>query len=473
MADEEPLLKAISEGNFPDVADRYRLIDNNAINVLVRYDGETFERLVDELHEDKPRMPGFLRRWMRRATPHAIGLFRPPDHAALWNHLEPVQFGRWRKPTHGMQLGSSRRLPSSTTHYLALQNRSSQNHGLPDFASHNLCRKGETNMAEDCPKTHILEVWGDFACLCPEMKVERYSYPCPTPRARGVFEAIYFKPEFRWQVTRIELLAPPAYIALRRNEVKDKANVAAIQKWIAGKAAPEPLWADADKTSLGTDMKGRTQRQTMALRNPRYRLSAHIVPRPGKQSQQTAYDQQFARRASQGKCFQNRTFGCREFVAFFRYIDSWPTSARPNPTTRILAGCSTTSTIWIRLTTTRVRLSSASFACLENGVLEVPPYDSDAVRNRKGGPADAPCHCRLRTQTAGQGTGQDRAQTEGGGWLIVVSPRGEFLRVFDTTGGEKCGKPRVFKACPDLSAEPLGSEFDRWSRNGGGNPASS
>jgi CRISPR-associated protein Cas5d len=41
---------------------------------------------------------------------------------------------------------------------------------------------------------HILDVWGDLACFSrPEMKVERYSYPCPTPSAaRGIFDAVYF-----------------------------------------------------------------------------------------------------------------------------------------------------------------------------------------------------------------------------------------------------------------------------------------
>jgi CRISPR-associated protein Cas5d len=238
-------------------------------------------------------------------------------------------------------------------------------------------------MSKEISKTHILEAWGDFACFSrPEMKVERYSYPCPTPSAaRGVFEAVYFKPEFRWQVTRIELLAPPAYIALRRNEVKDKANVTAIQKWIAGKAAPEPLWADGDKASLGTDMKGRTQRQTMALRNPRYRLSARIVPRPGKESQQTAHDQQFARRASQGKCFQQPYLGCREFVAFFRYVDS-PTAERPPASYNQDLGWMLYDVFDLdRVNDDRSPPFISVFrARIENGVLDVPPYDSDAVR---------------------------------------------------------------------------------------------
>ena len=173
-------------------------------------------------------------------------------------------------------------------------------------------------------QTHVLEVWGDFACFSrPEMAVERFSYPCPTPSAaRGVFEAIYFKPAFYWQVRQIELLTPPAYIALRRNEVKDKISDQAVKKWMKGTAIPEPLFADADKTLVGTDQKGRTQRQTMALRSPRYRLHAKIVPRRGNESQQASYDKQFNRRAAQGKCFAQPFLGCKEFVCFFRLVES-------------------------------------------------------------------------------------------------------------------------------------------------------
>ncbi len=76
----------------------------------------------------------------------------------------------------------------------------------------------------------VLEVWGEFACFSrPEFKVERFSYPVITPSAaRGIYDAIYCKPnkdptkaEFRWQITRIECSALE-YIALRRNEVKDR-----------------------------------------------------------------------------------------------------------------------------------------------------------------------------------------------------------------------------------------------------------
>jgi CRISPR-associated protein Cas5d len=174
-------------------------------------------------------------------------------------------------------------------------------------------------------EAQVIEVWGDHACFTrPELKVERFSYPVITPSAaRGIFDAIYCKPsrdgtsaEFRWQVTQVEVLKLPSYIALRRNEVKNKAPVSAIQKWMSGRVAPEPLLAD----SAGQD-EGRTQRQTMALRDVRYRL--HAVPRmwPGHEHRDAAIIAQFRRRASTGKCFYQPCFGCREFPAYFELVE--------------------------------------------------------------------------------------------------------------------------------------------------------
>ena len=69
--------------------------------------------------------------------------------------------------------------------------------------------------------TFCLEVSGPFACFTrPEMKVERVSYDVITPSAaRSVFEAILWKPQIRWRITRIEVLNPIRWINLRRNEV--------------------------------------------------------------------------------------------------------------------------------------------------------------------------------------------------------------------------------------------------------------
>ncbi len=166
----------------------------------------------------------------------------------------------------------------------------------------------------------VLDAWGDLACFSrPELKVERFSYPIITPSAaRGIYDAIYCKPlEFRWQVTRVEVFAQPRYIALRRNEVKEKANLNAVCRWMEGTGEPEPIWADGDRGLLGSDEKGRTQRQTMALKDVRYRLRAVIRPWPGHEGRIQGMVEQFRRRASRGKCVYQPYFGCREFPAYF------------------------------------------------------------------------------------------------------------------------------------------------------------
>jgi CRISPR-associated protein Cas5d len=247
--------------------------------------------------------------------------------------------------------------------------------------------------------THTLEVWGDLACFTrPEMKVERFSYPVITPSAaRGIFDAIYWdgkreqrgkesvmRPYFYWQVTRIEVLEPPRYIALRRNEVKDRVpGTAILKRWMSGAANPEPLWADGSKDELGTDQKGRTQRQTMALKSVRYRLTARIVPKPAFAADSAKLNACFVRRARQGKCFQQPYFGCREFPAFFDYI---PDPER-NPACRFPIDQAVGLMLYdvFDLSRESVRDGDGAFitlfdATLRDGVLAVPDFDSRAVK---------------------------------------------------------------------------------------------
>lgn len=182
------------------------------------------------------------------------------------------------------------------------------------------------------PQAQVLEVWGELACFTrPELKVERFSYPVITPSAaRGIYDAIFCKPsrdgkssEFRWQITKVEVLAKPEYIALRRNEVKNKAPPErTIERWMTGQDPPKPIFADGNKDELGTDQEGRTQRQTMALRNPRYRLHAEIRPWPGFEKNLPAFEAQFRRRVAAGKCIYQPYFGCREFPAYFRLVEN-------------------------------------------------------------------------------------------------------------------------------------------------------
>jgi CRISPR-associated protein Cas5d len=229
-----------------------------------------------------------------------------------------------------------------------------------------------------------LDVSGDFACFSrPELSVERFSYPCPTPSAvRGVFDAIYCKPEqFRWQVEKVEILKPVRYIPLRRNEVKDVVNVDAVERWMAGREPPEPIWADGDKALLGSDEKGRTQRQTMALVDVRYRLHAHIRPWAGGRDKLASLEEQFLRRVERGKCFQQPYLGCREFVAFFRLAQDCADRPEPQPVDQDLG--------WMLYDVfdlsrpgkpTDGPAISLFHAKVASGVLAIPPYEDASVR---------------------------------------------------------------------------------------------
>ncbi len=242
------------------------------------------------------------------------------------------------------------------------------------------------------PQDQILEVWGEFACFTrPELKVERFSYPIITPSAaRGIYDAIYCKPEeFRWQISQIEILSPPRYIALRRNEVKDKAPpIQIILHWIQGDA-PTPIIADGTADDLGTDQKGRTQRQTMALKDVRYRLHAYIHPWPGFETHLPAFESQFRRRASQGKCIYQPYLGCREFPAYFELIEP-NTQQKPPLNINLSIGLMLYDVFDLSvpgkpLDTSNNELPSISLfrAEIKNGTLTVPEYKNETVL--KGG----------------------------------------------------------------------------------------
>src|SRR5271163_3228820 len=86
-----------------------------------------------------------------------------------------------------------------------------------------------------------LHVSGERACFTrPEMKVERVSYDVMTPSAaRGILEAIHWKPPIVWTIDRIHVLKPIHFQSFRRNEVgvkmsADKAKSAMRSGSVAG-----------------------------------------------------------------------------------------------------------------------------------------------------------------------------------------------------------------------------------------------
>lgn len=228
-----------------------------------------------------------------------------------------------------------------------------------------------------------LDVEGELACFTnPVMKVERFSYEIITPSAaRGIFEAIYWKSKFRWQITAIETLSKPQYIALRRNEVKDKLpSHSEILRWAEGREEPQPLLADATTELTGTDQKGRTQRQTMALKGVHYRIQAEIRPWPEFENELPAMEAQFRRRAKAGQCIYQPFFGCREFPAFFTLYEGDIQGSNLIPESDIgwmLYDVFDLSRPGASKDTPSV---SVFHAQIRNSVLQVPDYDSNHVR---------------------------------------------------------------------------------------------
>ncbi|NJL88483.1 MAG: type I-C CRISPR-associated protein Cas5 [Coleofasciculaceae cyanobacterium SM2_1_6] len=148
-----------------------------------------------------------------------------------------------------------------------------------------------------------VKVWSDFANFTrPEFGVERVSYEVMTPSAaRGVLEAIFWKPEFTWQVQEIHVLKPIKRFSILRNEVSS---------WQSDRSARDPdfhYYADAD----------RTQRHTLCLRDVAYIIKAQIQLKPHADATPAKYRDQFRRRVARGQCHHQPYLGTREFSAFF------------------------------------------------------------------------------------------------------------------------------------------------------------
>lgn len=229
--------------------------------------------------------------------------------------------------------------------------------------------------------TFKVEIWGDFACFTrPEAKVERLSYPVMTPSAaRGILDAIYAKPkEFSWRVSRIEILKPIQFIALRRNEVKEKISERAVLSAARRGRELEPIIVDATRELYGTDAKGRTQRQMVALKDVHYRIHAYIKPRQANRLK--AIQAQAQRRISGGKCFYQPYLGCREFTGYFSPSGDNFLSPVEDINMEIgwmLYDVFNLDEVVIGNATPFVSLFAAQ---VKRGVLEVPPWESELVK---------------------------------------------------------------------------------------------
>lgn len=213
---------------------------------------------------------------------------------------------------------------------------------------------------------------GPLACFTrPEMKVERVSYDVITPSAaRGLLEAIYWKPQIRWVIDRIHVLAPIQFTNIRRNEVGAKIPLRPVESAMAGnsEAAAGLRLAIEDE---------RQQRASLVLRDVCYGIEAHFdildrrfdkggPPLPENDCAGKHLDM-FNRRAARGQHFQQPYFGCREFPADCALTESFPPSPYANEPERDLG--------WMLhdLDFTRDRTPHFFRAKMIHGVIDVPP----------------------------------------------------------------------------------------------------
>ncbi len=206
-----------------------------------------------------------------------------------------------------------------------------------------------------------LRAFGPLACFTrPEFKVERMSYEVMTPSAaRGLLEAVLWKPAIRWQIHRIHVLCAIRFKSFKRNEVNGgRASLTAAQ--IAGREPVPHFFAD----------EARAQRSTLALADVDYVIEAsfRMTSRAGEDDNVAKFTEMFERRLEKGQWFHPPYFGCREFAAS---VEPAPATFRTIPVTKPLG------LVLHDLAFSRSGKGTPHFfpAVLRDGVLDVPPFD--------------------------------------------------------------------------------------------------
>lgn len=148
--------------------------------------------------------------------------------------------------------------------------------------------------------------WGDRALFTrPEFKTEQVTYDVITPSsAKGIAEAIYWKPEIRYEILKIGILNPVQKTSIVRNMIKSRQS--------------ERIAKQGNVIEIESD---RTQRHALILQNVAYLITLQIHLQAHATDPLMKYLEIFRRRLAKGQCFQQPYFGCREFVAYFSESD--------------------------------------------------------------------------------------------------------------------------------------------------------
>ena len=211
-----------------------------------------------------------------------------------------------------------------------------------------------------------LKIWGDYACFTrPEMKVERVSYDCITPSAaRGILEAIYWKPAIRWVIDRIHVLNPIKFTNIRRNELGGK--------------IPKPsarLVKNGGEAKLGLFIEdSRQQRAALVLKDVTYIIEAHFDFTGNEDNNEGKHLDMFNRRARAGQCFNQPYLGCREFSAHFRLMEN----DEPVPASH-LKGEKDLGFILHDIDFNNDMQACFFRATIKDGIIDVPPFNGKEV----------------------------------------------------------------------------------------------
>jgi CRISPR-associated protein Cas5d len=224
-----------------------------------------------------------------------------------------------------------------------------------------------------------LRVSGERALFTrPEMKVERVSYDAMTPSAaRGILEAIHWKPAIQWIVDEIHILKPISFQSIRRNEVGGKMPVAAVRKAMRS--------GDVGDLTLVVE-DNRQQRASTILVDVDYVICARfaLTAKAGSDDNEGKHLDIFNRRARSGQCFHQPCLGTREFPADFALLEAGAPMpvARPEAQSSAL-GFGMPRDLGFMLYDIAHASDCASLffrASLDNGVLRVPPPHSAEIR---------------------------------------------------------------------------------------------
>lgn len=165
-----------------------------------------------------------------------------------------------------------------------------------------------------------LRVFGKRACFSsPEFKPERSTYPVMTPTAaRGILEAIHWKPAINWVIDKIVVYKPIKYGYIAINGTNYMMNAKKPKNILNKIERGEDISFDS------TEKENRLLCGCMILKDVEYVIEAHfdMTEKAKERDNPTKHHEEFLRHAKKGQCVRQPFFGMREFIANFELIEN-------------------------------------------------------------------------------------------------------------------------------------------------------